>query len=370
MTKDKRFHVAVLPGDGIGPEVTAEAVKCIAMISGHYGLEIHFGVHPIGGAAIDTCGEPLPADTLDACHACDGVLLGAVGGPKWNDLIEGPEWGLLELRSKLGLYANLRPVRVHPSLKHHSPIRADIVRGADILIVRELTGGSYFGPWKLAEQEAMDVCRYSKLEIERVARVGFEAARARGRKLTSVDKANVLATSKLWRSTVEQIATQYPDVNVDHMLVDAAAMSLIREPRRFDVILTENMFGDILSDEASVVVGSIGLLGSSSEGSGPSLFEPIHGSAPDIAGKDIANPAGAIVSAVLLLERGLGLVNSAARLRQALEHVIARGNLTADLGGTASCSAFGKMVRDQLERSFACERGNRDLFMSNRGICA
>jgi 3-isopropylmalate dehydrogenase len=363
-------RIVVLPGDGIGPEVMAEAVACLHMISDHYQLGLEFEEHPIGGAAIDATGSPLPDDTLAACLAADAILLGAVGGPKWSRVAEGPEAGLLQLRSKLGLRANLRPIRATHGLEHHSPLKPDVVCGADILIVRELIGGIYFGKHELSEAEARDECHYRRSDIEQVARIAFEAARQRRGKLTSVDKANVLATSKLWRSTVDAIAKTYPDVSVDHMLVDAAAMELIKQPTAFDVILTENMFGDILSDEASIIAGSIGLLGSSSEGAGPSLFEPIHGSAPDIAGKGVANPAGSIASAVMLLDRGLGLPSCAQQLSHALEAVLSSGQATADLGGRLTCSGFGGAVRELLERAFDCDRATRDLIGSNRGICA
>lgn len=370
MSDIQQARIVVLPGDGIGPEVTAEAVACLRMIADHHGLAIHFEEQLIGGAAIDAAQSPLPDKTLEACEKADAILLGAVGGAKWADLSEGPEWALLKLRSTLGLRANLRPVQVISGLEHHSPLKEDVVRGADILIVRELIGGIYSGRHELSHEAASDECSYTRSDIEAVARIAFEVARHRHRKLTSVDKANVLATSRLWRSTVSAIATDYPDVALDHMLVDAAAMQLIRAPSSFDVILTENMFGDILSDEASLIAGSIGLLGSSSEGGGPSLFEPIHGSAPDIAGKDVANPAGAIASAAMLIRRKLELPGCGDQLERALQTVLRDGHATADLGGSSSCSDFGKLVRDELERSFMKDRATRDLISSNRGVCA
>jgi 3-isopropylmalate dehydrogenase len=369
MSADEIRDIVVLPGDGIGPEVIGEAVKCLAALSDHFELGLVFHIHAIGGAAIDQYGTPLPAETLDACRAADAILLGAVGGPQWDDAAKRPEQGLLKLRSELGLFANLRPVGVVEGMENLSPLRPELVRGADLLIVRELTGGIYFGEHLLSETQASDSCIYSAAEIERVARVAFEAAAKRSGRLTSVDKANVLATSKLWRSTVIRVAEDYPLVALDHMLVDAAAMALIRDPRRFDVILTENMFGDILSDEASVIAGSIGLLGSSSEGlAGPALFEPIHGSAPDLAGKNMANPVGAIASAVMLLGRGLSLPHCAERLASALARTLAGGARAADLGGAMSCSAFGDEVLRELERQFMSDRATRATFKTDRGI--
>jgi 3-isopropylmalate dehydrogenase len=368
MTHDKK-KIIVLPGDGVGPDVIAEAVQCLALLSDHFELGLAFEYHDIGGAAIDSHGVPLPAETIAACQSADAILLGAVGGPKWDGASERPEEGLLQLRSSLNLFANLRPVKVTPGMEHLSPLRPELVTGVDVLIVRELTGGIYFGAHRLGDDEASDVCCYSASEIERVARVAFELASRRRGRLVSVDKANVLATSKLWRTTVTEVAKDYPEVQLSHMLVDAAAMALIARPSVFDIILTENMFGDILSDEASMLAGSIGLLGSSSEGAdGPALFEPIHGSAPDLAGTNAANPVGAIASAAMLLERGLGLPQCAVRLRQALERVLKRGGRTADLGGSLSCSAFGSEVQTELERHFAGERATRETFKSDRGI--
>lgn len=341
--------IVVLPGDGIGPEVTAEAVQCLQLLSDRCGLDFGFEAHDFGGAAIDAHGVPLPDATLDACRGADAILLGAVGGPRWDHCAERPEAGLLALRKSLGLFANLRPARVIPGLESFSPLKSAIAAGADVLVVRELTGGIYFGEKHLSPDAASDLCTYTRAEIERIAHVAFRAARTRRCKVTSVDKANVLATSKLWRSTVESVATAYPDVCLDHLYVDAAAMALVTSPSRFDVILTENMFGDILSDEMSVIAGSIGLMASASSGvNGPSLFEPIHGSAPDIAGQDIANPAGAIASAVMLLEN-LSLPAQAQMLNTAVEQALLEGCRTADLGGTVGCAAFGARVRDILD---------------------
>jgi 3-isopropylmalate dehydrogenase len=349
-------RIVVLPGDGIGPEVAAEARRCLTLVSDRGGLGFTFEEHDFGGVAIDNHGQPLPFETHEACAHADAILMGAVGGPKWDGAAERPEVGLLKLRKALGLFANLRPARVMPGLEDLSPLRPANAAGADVLVVRELTGGLYFGEKMLEDDRAFDVCAYSKDEIERIAHVAFRAARARRHKVTSVDKANVLATSKLWRRTVEEVAAGYPDVALDHLYVDAAAMHLITAPRQFDVILTENLFGDILSDELSVIGGSIGLLGSASLGNGGAgLFEPIHGSAPDIAGQDVANPAGAIASAAMLLHH-LGYLREATALTRAIEQALAEGARTRDLGGTMGCSAFGGAVRRCLDRELAAAR--------------
>ncbi len=343
--------IVVLPGDGIGPEVTREAVACLALLSDSLGLELKFEEHRFGGAAIDVEGTPLCAATLTACQHADAILLGAVGGPRWDDAAERPEAGLLALRTKLGLFANLRPARVVRGLESFSPLKPEIAGGADVLVVRELTGGIYFGAKTSSADAASDLCSYSRDEIERIAHVGFQAAGKRRGKLTSVDKANVLATSKLWRRTVDEVARGYPDVTLDHMYVDAAAMALVTRPSQFDVILTENMFGDILSDEMSVIAGSIGLMASASTGAkNPALFEPIHGSAPDIAGKDIANPAGAIASGLMMLDH-LVFTQAAGILSSALEQALTEGSRTADLGGTLGCAAFGARVREIMQQA-------------------
>ena len=345
-------RIVVLPGDGIGPEVTREAVSCLKLVADRCGFALAFEEHDFGGVAIDRHSQPLPATTLAACRSADAILLGAVGGPQWDEAKARPEAGLLALRTELGLFANLRPARVIPGLEGFSPLKREIATGADVLVVRELTGGIYFGEKMLSDDRASDLCVYSVSEIERIAHVAFAAARKRRRKLTSVDKANVLATSKLWRKTVEAVAAKYRDVALDHLYVDAAAMALVTHPARFDVILTENMFGDILSDEMSVIAGSIGLLGSASSGSdGPSVFEPIHGSAPDIAGRDIANPAGTIASAVMLLE-ALGHAAPARMLSAAAETALVEGTRTLDLGGSTSCAGFGARVRAILTEQF------------------
>jgi 3-isopropylmalate dehydrogenase len=328
--------IAVLAGDGIGGEVTAEAVRALSKVGARFNHQFEFQPALIGGAAIDATGVPLPPATLDLAQRADAILLGAVGGPKWSDpnAQVRPEQGLLRLREALGLFANLRPVVPHPAVLDASPIKAERLRGVDIMVVRELTGGIYFGAKTRTATEATDLCRYSRAEIERVVRLAAGLARARRKKLTSVDKANVLETSRLWRATVDLIMpAEFPDVAVEHVLVDAAAMHLLQRPRDFDVIVTENMFGDILTDEASMLAGSMGLLPSASLGAGRrgGLFEPIHGSAPDIAGRGIANPYAAILSAALLLRYSLQLHGEAEALEGAVNQAINGGALTADL---------------------------------------
>lgn len=341
------MNIVVLPGDGIGPEVAEAAVTCLRALSERHGLGLSFAEHDFGGIAIDRHGDPLPPATLAAARTADVILLGAVGGPQWVGAARTPEAGLLAIRQQLGLFANLRPAAVVAGMESLSPLRADLAAGADVLVVRELTGGLYFGAKTLEEDAASDICAYTAVEIERIAHVAFRAARRRRGKVTSVDKANVLATSKLWRLVVAQVAAGYPDIALDHLYVDAAAMKIVTAPRDFDVILTENLFGDILSDELSVIAGSIGLLGSASVGaSGPGLFEPIHGSAPDIAGQDKANPAGMLASAAMMLDR-LGHTPIADELRDAVSATLQTVR-TADLGGTALCSEFGRAVRDRL----------------------
>ncbi len=335
-------RIAVLAGDGIGAEVTAEGVRALAAVAAKFGHSFEFSEGLIGGAAIDATGEPLPAATLALCRRADAILLGAVGGPRWSDPAAAvrPEQGLLALRKALGLFANLRPVAPHPAVLDASPIKAQLLTGVDIMVVRELTGGIYFGDKHRTALEAVDVCRYTTEEIERVVRLAARLARARRRKLTSVDKANVLETSRLWRSVVERLLpAEFPDVRFEHMLVDAAAMHLLRRPRDFDVIVTENMFGDIRTDEASMLAGSMGLLPSASLGAGGrgGLFEPIHGSAPDIAGRGIANPYATILSAALLLRHALGLEDEARALESAVSRAVEARALPADLApaGTA-----------------------------------
>jgi 3-isopropylmalate dehydrogenase len=329
-----RFTIAVLPGDGIGPEVTREAVRVLGAVADLFGYQIATDEHLIGATAVRQLGEALPARTRDAVLAADAVLLGAVGDPALTDATGNrrPEAGLLALRKLLGVYANLRPVSVHPALRHASPLRPDRLEEVDLLIVRELTGGLYYGePRGRDDQSAVNTLRYSVAEIERVARVAFEAARARRRAVTSVDKANVLEVSQLWRETVTRIGGEYPDVRLEHLYVDFAAMRLVTNPASFDLLLTENLFGDILSDEAAVLTGSLGLLPSASIGDGPGLFEPVHGSAPDIAGQGIANPVGAIASAAMLLRYGLELPEAADLIDSAVNAAIADGARTKDL---------------------------------------
>jgi 3-isopropylmalate dehydrogenase len=328
--------IAVLGGDGIGPEVTAEAVRVLTRIADRYGHSFRFEPALIGGAAIDDMGEPLPPATLALCRGADAILLGAVGGPKWSAPDAGvrPEQGLLQLRKELGLFANLRPVVPHPAVLGASPIKSELLQGVDIMVVRELTGGIYFGDKQRTATEAFDVCRYSVTEIERVVRTAARLARGRRRRLTSVDKANVLETSRLWRSVVDRVLpAEFPDVSYEHMLVDSASMHLIRRPRDFDVMVMENMFGDILTDEASMLAGSMGLLPSASigaEGRG-GLFEPIHGSAPDIAGRGISNPYAAILSGALLLRYALALETEAALVEAGVHGAVTAGVLPADL---------------------------------------
>jgi 3-isopropylmalate dehydrogenase len=308
----------------------------LSVIGDFFGHRFRFHEHVIGGAAIDATGDPLPQATIDACLAADGVLLGAVGGPKWDGGKRRPEEGLLGLRKAMGLFANLRPLQVSPVLAHRSPLKREIVEGVDLIVFRELTGGVYFGEKTRTADRATDLCVYTTPEIERIARAAFKTAQQRRGKVTSVDKANVMETSRLWREVVTRIhAEEFPRIELEHALVDSMAMHLIRKPRDYDVILTENMFGDILSDEISVLGGSIGLLPSASLGAdGPGLFEPIHGSAPDIAGQDKANPVGTILSAALLLRHSLGLEDEAASIEAAVAVVLSAGAVTADLGGT------------------------------------
>jgi 3-isopropylmalate dehydrogenase len=331
-----KASIAVLAGDGIGGEVTAEAVRALERVASRFDHHFEFEPALLGGAAIDATGEPLPPPTLALAQRADAILLGAVGGPKWSDpnAPVRPEQGLLQLRKALGLFANLRPVVPHPAVLHASPIKAELLHGVDIMVVRELTGGIYFGEKTRTATEAVDVCRYSVMEIERVVRLAARLARTRRKKLTSVDKANVLETSRLWRATVNRILpAEFPDVAVEHMLVDSAAMHLLQRPREFDVIVTENMFGDILTDEASMLAGSMGLLPSASLGADPrgGVFEPIHGSAPDIAGRGMANPYAAILSAAMLLRHSLRLDIEADALERAVHRAISAGALTADL---------------------------------------
>jgi 3-isopropylmalate dehydrogenase len=338
--------IVVLPGDGIGPEITAPTLEVLSRLG-----DFAFAEHPFGGASIDAHGTALTDDTLAACREADAVLLAAVGGPKWDTTDPNaprPEQGLLGLRKALGLYANLRPVRAVEALLDASPLRREVVERTDLLVVRELTGGIYFGDKTRDAGSASDQCVYTVEEIERIARVGFGAARS---KVTSVDKANVLETSRLWREVVRRVhADEFPHVELEHALVDSTAMKLITAPRHFDVILTENMFGDILSDEASVVTGSLGLLPSASIGAGgPGLFEPVHGSAPDIAGQGVANPLAMFLSAALMLRHGLGREAEASALESAVDRALDQGLRTRDLGGTASTAEATQAVLAHLD---------------------
>jgi 3-isopropylmalate dehydrogenase len=343
-------NIVVLPGDGVGPEVTEAAIQVLVTVAEKFDFSLTFESHDFGGAAIDACGEPLPDETLNACKAADAIFLGAVGGPKWGVHTKRPEAGLLGLRSALNLFANLRPVKLHPALAAHSPLKEERVKGVDILIVRELTGGLYFGEKKREADKASDLCEYSKFEIIRAARVAFEAARGRRGHVTSIDKANVLETSRLWRETVTALHEKdYADVELRHELVDSAAMKLITNPGSYDVVLTENLFGDILSDECSVLAGSIGLLGSASLGAGTQgLYEPIHGSAPDIAGQNVANPIGAIASAAMLLRHSLSEEEAAKTIEKAIYTTLNEGVRSRDLGGDLMCDQVAAAVIDRL----------------------
>jgi 3-isopropylmalate dehydrogenase len=349
--------IAVLAGDGIGPEVIAEAVRCLEKVAALFGHQFELMAAPFGGAAIDAHSDPLPAATLKLCMAAQAVLLGAVGGPQWSapNAKVRPEQGLLRLRRELGVYANLRPVRVHPMLLDASTIKPEILTGVDLIFVRELTGGIYFGAKERTADRASDLCTYTVGEIERVTRVAARLARARRGKLVSIDKSNVLETSRLWREVCTRIIKdEFADIELEHMLVDAAAMHLIRRPRDFDVLVTENMFGDILTDEASMLCGSLGLLPSASLGDTKrGLYEPIHGSAPDIAGRGVANPYGAISSAALLLRHSLDLHAESAALELAVAHALSDNMRTADIAarGTRACSTqeAGAAVIARLE---------------------
>jgi len=349
----KRYTVAVLPGDGIGPEVTAEAVRVLRATAELFGYIVETAEYPVGAAGVEESGDSLPARTRDAVVEADAVLLGAVGHPSLA-AAEGkrrPEAGLLALRKLLKAYANLRPVTVHPALRHASPLRPERLEGVDLLIVRELLGGLYYGePRSLGAAEAVNTLRYTVPEIERVARVAFEAAQGRRRLVTSVDKANVLEVSQLWRETVTRVGKEYPDVRLEHLYVDFAAMRLVTNPADIDVLLTENLFGDILSDEGAVLAGSLGLLPSASIGDGPGLFEPVHGSAPDIAGKGIANPIGAIASAAMLLRHGLGLADAASAVERSLSAVLAAGARTADIARPGEPTMGTRQLGEEVAR--------------------
>ncbi len=361
------LKIVVLPGDGIGPEVTAQAVRVLEAVAERYGHAFEFESRPVGGVAITNEGAPLPSATLDACLKSNAVLLGAVGAPEHDNLPANarPEAGLLALRNALGAYANLRPVAAYEAISECSPLRPEISRDADILIVRELLGGLYFGQPRgliseAGAESAFNTMRYSENEIERIAHVAFKAALGRRQKVTSVDKANVLETSQLWRKVVTRVSEEYPSVTLEHLYVDACAMHLIMNPRRFDVMLTENLFGDILSDEAAVIAGSLGLLASASIGGPVGLYEPVHGSAPDIAGKGLANPLGAIASAALLLRHSGNLEQEARAVESSIRAVLDAGYRTPDLDrGTdkrlVQTSEMGSLVVEALS-DIASER--------------
>ncbi len=349
-----KFRIVVLPGDGIGPEVTAQALKIIPLIGDKEKAEFILEEGLIGAAAIDETGQALPEETLEKCRRSDAVLLGAVGHPKFDmdpTARVRPEQGLLKIRKSLGLFANIRPVRTFPVLDPISPLKEHLLKGVDFVVYRELTGGIYFGDKGRNPEgtEAWDHCNYSVTEIERIARLAFEAAGKRRKKLTLVDKANVIETSRLWRETVQKLAAGYPDVELDFMFVDNAAMQIILQPSIFDVILTENMFGDILTDEASVITGSIGMLPSASVGEGTALFEPIHGSAPQIAGKDIANPFATILSLAMMMDH-FGLVRSAENIRKTVIRALESGMVTGDVNpkNPKRTSEVGDWICEQL----------------------
>jgi 3-isopropylmalate dehydrogenase len=364
-----KLKITVLPGDGVGPEVIEQALRVLKTVEELYDHRFEFDERPVGGAGIRQFGSPLPVATLDACLQSDAVILGAVGAPEFDALApnERPEAGLLNLRRALGGYANLRPAVSYRPIVDCSPLRAGVVEGADILIVRELLGGLYFGEPRRFDRDAagasaFNTMRYSAEEVERVARVAFDAARRRRLKVTSVDKANVLETSQLWREIVTQVGRNYPDITLEHLYVDACAMHLMMNPRKFDVILTENLFGDILSDEAAVITGSLGMLASASIGGAVDLYEPVHGSAPDIAGRGISNPLGAIASAAMLLRHTARLEQEAQDVEEAICAVLEAGHRTRDLdrgnaSATVTTSEMGSLVSDALaeiaDRRFA-----------------
>jgi len=357
--------IAVIPGDGIGPEVTAQSLRVLDAVAQRFGHAFHYAHGLMGAVAIDATGDPLPQETLDLCRRSDAILFGAIGHPKYdNDPAAKvrPEQGLLRIRRELGLYANIRPVKTYPALEHLSPLKAARLEGVDMVIFRELTGGIYFGEKHVDEAHsvASDTCLYHRHEIERITHLAFRQARLRRKKVTLVDKANVLETSRLWRRIVQETAAGYPDVATDYMFVDNAAMQLVVNPAQFDVVLTENMFGDILSDEASVLSGSLGLLPSASVGGEAALFEPIHGSYPQAAGKDIANPVGSILSAAMMLDH-LGLHEEAAAVRMAVDWTLQHGFVTKDIDpvnfyftstiGELVCDHIAQKIPDEVNRA-------------------
>ena len=355
-------QILILPGDGIGPEIMAEAVKVLELANDKFQLDFQLSYDELGGAAIDKYGVPLADETLERARAADAILLGAVGGPKWDaiDPAIRPERGLLKIRSQLGLFGNLRPALLYPQLAEASSLKPEIVAGLDILIVRELTGGIYFGQpreskvLESGERMAFDTLPYSESEIRRIAKVGFDMARVRGKKLCSVDKANVLASSQLWRAVVEEVAKDYPDVELSHMYVDNAAMQLVRAPKQFDVIVTDNMFGDILSDEASMLTGSIGMLPSASlDSNNKGMYEPCHGSAPDIAGKGIANPLATILSVSMMLRYSFNQTAAADAIEQAVSNVLDQGLRTGDIWSEGCQKANAQAMGDAVVAALA-----------------
>lgn len=347
-----KANITILAGDGIGPEITAEARRVLDVVATRFGHSFSFSEELVGGCAIDATGSALPEASLQACRESDGILLGAVGGPKWDDPNASvrPEQGLLALRKSLELFANLRPVTLHPALASASPLKAERLAGVDIMVVRELTGGIYFGSPRFREEtngvvRAVDTLEYSDFEIRRMVTLACKIAAGRKKRVTSVDKANVLESSRLWRQVADEVAAEHPDISLDHQLVDSAAMRLITQASSFDVIVTGNMFGDILSDEASVLTGSLGLLPSASLGDGTlGLYEPIHGSAPDIAGKGIANPMGTILSSAMLLRHSLGLESEAQAVETAVFDAVTDGARTKDLGGSLGTAGAGYAI--------------------------
>lgn len=350
----RTYKIGVIKGDGIGPEIIDEAIKVLDAVSVHEGFKLKYDELLLGGAAIDETGVPLPDATIQGVKKCDAVLFGAIGGPKWDNLERHlrPESGLLAIRKEMGTFANLRPAMVYDELVNASSLKPEVIKGVDIMVVRELTGGIYFGqPRELHEDKAFNTMIYTKEEVERIAVVAFDIAMKRNKRICSVDKANVLEVSQFWRETVEEVAKDYPEVELSHMYVDNAAMQLIRDPKQFDVILTGNIFGDILSDAASMLSGSIGLLPSASTGKGVGLYEPIHGSAPDIAGQGIANPLATISSASMMLRYALGEGAAADKIDNAIKKALSEGYRTGDLGDydaveICTCTEMGDIIAD------------------------
>src|SRR5437762_2662276 len=356
-------RIAVLPGDGIGPEVTAEAVKVLRTVGRHAGASLEFEHALVGGCAIDATGSPLPPASLELCRKAHAIMFGSVGGPKWDTLPQEqkPERGLLALRKELDLYANLRPAKTFPMLVDASPLKRAVVEGTDLMVIRELTGGLYFGEPRGIEKfadggaRAVNTMAYTSREIDRIARTGFEVARKRRKRLASVDKANVLVVSQLWREVVTRVGKDYPDVTLEHVLVDNCAMALVHKPTQFDTIVTENTFGDILSDEAAILAGSMGMLPSASLGGAVGLYEPVHGTAPDIAGKGIANPIAAILSAAMLLRYALGLEKDAERVERAVLRVLEEGHRTADIAQAGTKAVGTRQMGDLIARALEAQ---------------